>query len=825
MSGSLLLGLLLVIPAIGQEADRGSNKVLIDASAAPSAPEPSGYRADYATSPSGETLGLNSRYLTRNGRPWLPVMGEFHFSRVPADEWEEEILKMKAAGVNIVATYVFWIHHEEIEGQFDWSGDRDLRRFVELCAKHGMDVVVRVGPWDHGEARNGGFPDWVVKQGPTREIDPIFMNAVAKLDAQIGAQLRGLMWKDGGPIIGVQLENEYAGRGPKRGAEYILALKELAIRSGLDVPFYTVTGWDNAVVPAGQVLPVFGGYPDAPWDGGREKLQPNEVYLFRFENRVSGDMGMAGGQNHEAASASNTPFITAEMGGAVQDTYHRRPVIAADDVAAMMPVMLGSGVNLYGTYMFQGGENPDGKRTTLQESHASGSPTDVPVKSYDFQAPLGEFGQERESLRKLKVFDYFLNAFGSQLATMTPHAPAVLPKNAADFSTMRAAVRSRGDEGFVFVNNYVRGSAMPVRTSAQFTIQLPGGSATIPDKPVTIPSGAYFIWPFNLHLGPTTLRYSTAQLFTRLDDGAEPTWVFEEIPGIQPEFVLDDAPGMRIDGEGATFRRSKGIVTIASVQAAFGNTITIHSGSGQSVKIMLLTQHEAENAWLATIDGKPHLIETDQAYFGPPGEIVLRSEGTPEGAFSIYPALHRSLTTAAGSLEAREAAGVSAYRVSAPERPIALGVVPVRKAGAVAPVEVSAPLSWQPDGVAMAPPESAFDRSAAWKLTIQKDFLTGLSDVFLRVDYAGDVARLSSGGRLLDDDFYNGQPWSIGLRRFAAAIAGGPLELEILPLRKDAPIYLERHFWPDFQGNAQITDLKKLTAIPEYQFVIRTGSN
>ena len=148
-------------------------------------------------------------------------------------------------------------------------GRRDLHHFVELCAKHGLYVVVRIGPWDHGEVRNGGLPDWVLKKGPTRENDPVFMSEVAKLYGQIGEQLRGLLWKDGGPVIGIQLENEYAGRGPKRGDEYILALKELAIRSGLDVPLYTVTGWDNAVVPQGHVLPVFGGYPDAPWDGAR----------------------------------------------------------------------------------------------------------------------------------------------------------------------------------------------------------------------------------------------------------------------------------------------------------------------------------------------------------------------------------------------------------------------------------------------------------------------------------------------------------------------------------------------------------------------------
>ncbi len=762
-------------------------------------------------------------YLTLNGKPWLPVMGEFHFSRVPEAEWEEEILKMKAAGVSIVATYVFWIHHEEVEGQFDWSGRRDLHHFVELCAKHGLYVVVRIGPWDHGEVRNGGLPDWVLKKGPTRENDPVFMSEVAKLYGQIGEQLRGLLWKDGGPVIGIQLENEYAGRGPKRGDEYILALKELAIRSGLDVPLYTVTGWDNAVVPQGHVLPVFGGYPDAPWDGARGKLPPSEVYRFRFGSRVSGNMGMIGAQHAAHASegdASNTPFMTAEMGGAVQDTYHRRPVIEPDDVAAMMPVMLGSGVNLYGTYMFQGGENPDGKLTTLQESHDSGYPNDVPVKSYDFQAPLGEFGTERESFRKLKVLDYFLDAFGPDLAPMSAHAPREQPKDSSDFSVIRAAVRSDGKRGFLFVNNYVRGSAMPVRSGAQFEIRLPGETLTIPESPITIPAGSYFIWPFNVDLGAAVLRYSTAQLFTRLDSGGITTWVFEEIPGIRSEFVFADADGLSIDGAGATIHRSNGKATIAGIRAAFGTTLTIRSRSGQTVKVMLLTQHEAENVWLATIDGTPHLVETDQEYFSDADKIVLRSRGIPKGAFAIYPALDLSLSACSCSLESRKLANVSAYSVSVPEQRIEPKIVPSGDAGPVPPVRLSAPLSWQPNGVAMAPPETEFDSAARWKIAIPKNFLSGVSDVFLDVQYTGDVARLSSQGRLLDDDFYNGKTWSIGLRRFADAIREGPLDLSILPLRKDAPIYLEERFRPDFGGQAQTEKVGSLTLVPEYQFVI-----
>lgn len=95
----------------------------------------SGHLKMGGTNPDGCRIDANSLYLTIAGKPVLPVMGEFHFSRYPRQFWEEEILKMKACGINIIATYIFWIHHEEIQGQWNWTGDKDLRHFVQLCAK------------------------------------------------------------------------------------------------------------------------------------------------------------------------------------------------------------------------------------------------------------------------------------------------------------------------------------------------------------------------------------------------------------------------------------------------------------------------------------------------------------------------------------------------------------------------------------------------------------------------------------------------------------------------------------------------------------------
>lgn len=107
----------------------------------------------------GDKYGITDRYLTKDGKPWLPSSGELHYSRLPRPLWEAELDKMKEAGMDIVSTYIFWIHHEEIEGEFHWEGNLNLGEFIDLCHERGLEVALRIGPWSHGECRNGGFPD------------------------------------------------------------------------------------------------------------------------------------------------------------------------------------------------------------------------------------------------------------------------------------------------------------------------------------------------------------------------------------------------------------------------------------------------------------------------------------------------------------------------------------------------------------------------------------------------------------------------------------------------------------------------------------------
>jgi hypothetical protein len=784
-----------------QPAQPDPDQVYIDASA-PIAPPQTGYLHMGGTSSDGHSLQVNSRYLVLDGKPWLPVMGEFHFSRYPPSQWEDEILKMQAAGINIVSTYIFWIHHEEVQGQFDWSGQRDLRRFVQLCARHHMYVWVRVGPWAHGEVRNGGFPDWLVKLPNTRTNDPTYLHFVQLFFNQIGRQIHGLTFKDGGPILGTQIENEYGLHGPGRGAEHILKLKELALAAGIDTPLYTVTGWPSLDFPPQEVLPVSGGYPDGFWFGSQSNLPPSMNYLFNF-NRELGDMGATVPSEDPTGKVNlnHDPYLAAEEAGGMASAYHRRPLIAADDIAALTLTGIGSGINLYGYYMFHGGANPKGVLTTLQESTATGYPNDLPEITYDFQAPLGEFGQVRESYRKTRMLHLFLNSFGSALAPMPAFAPANHVRDAANTTRPRVAVRTDGSSGFVFVNNYVRQLRMPARPNFQAHIKLPGGEVTVPAAPITLPPDTYFAWPFHLKLGSLRLNYATAQLLTQLDTPAGKLFVFFAIPGIAPEFSFDPATSSQATIHPAPGRSS---------------TFTLTDTSGVKSTFLVLTEAEAEQATLFQLGKTDHLVLTTSDVFSDGNTIHLRSTAGPTQTLSIYPDLPLGK-------EGHRHGLFTDYTLTQPEKHLTLTMTKTQTATPRQQMVPGPYVDWRSRAVPAVPPVSAFDQASVWRLQWHKLDTTGLSNVLLQVDYTGDIARLSSPTTLLDDNFYNGLPWQIGLSRFGLDKDPLPLTLRILPMPQVAPIYLDA----TAQDKLHQREGKPLVAhtqlVPEYESILQVA--
>jgi len=463
--------------------------------------------------PLGCPVKWDAKSIIMNGKRVVPVMGEIHYSRLPEAEWRDEVRKMKEGGVTIIATYVFWNHIEEVEDQFDWSGQRNLRRFLEICKDEQLPVVLRIGPFCHGEVRCGGIPDWVLTKGcRLRSEEKAFLGLVEKLYRQIFTQVQGLQWKDGGPVLACQFDNEYRGRG-----SYLMALKRIALNIGFDLPFYTRTGWPELAspVPYGEMIPLYGDYADGFWERSIKEGTGNYHQAFQFKAPVNlasqgAAMGAMDAASEESKSSASDeegngsyPYFTCELGGGMMTSYHRRVYLYPEDAYSMALVKLGCGSNLLGYYMYHGGTNPEGKLTYLNEVQRTPvtNYNDLPVKTYDFQAPLGEFGQPNPHYYSLRRLHLFMHDFGELLAPMQ----AVFPSD----PSLRWSYRTDGHSAFVFINNYARFENL----DAKKNVQLSACGVSFPR--LTIPAGCMAIFPVNIQLDGTQIEYATAQLIAQ----------------------------------------------------------------------------------------------------------------------------------------------------------------------------------------------------------------------------------------------------------------------------------------------------------------------
>ena len=633
----------------------------------------------------GKKVTWDQHSLIIDGRRVCPVMGEIHYSRLPESEWRHEVQKMKEGGVTIIATYVFWNHIEEQEGIFRWDGQRSLRKFIEICRDEQIPVVLRLGPFCHGEVRNGGIPDWMFTKGcKLREQNPVFLGYAEKLYRQIFTQVQGLQWKDGGPVIAAQFDNEYRGRG-----EYLMALKKIAEKIGFDLPFYTRTGWPElrTPVPFGEMLPLYGDYADGFWDKEIKEGAGNYYKAFNFKAfRSSTAIGtdLLGKQEAKVNKGDEQyPYFTCELGGGMMTAYHRRPYIYPEDAYSMALVKLGSGSNLLGYYMYHGGSNPEGVLHTLNEVQTSPGTAnnDLPVVTYDFQAPLGEFGQTYPQYYMLRPLHLFMQDYGELLAPMEASFPSAQDLKRGEDISLRWAVRSKDGQGFIFVNNYERFFQL----SAKKSIVLEACGVKLPK--LTIPSGCMAIFPVNIE----NIRFATAQLVARRDGKI----YMMQIDGIPTMIALES---------GKTLKNVK------------------PRGLGKPVydNIYLLTQQEAEKLFLSE-------------------ELRVKSE---------------ELSIVAVSFNKVKEAG--------PLRKIVKGKAKV----------------------AEAPSEADWNNAAVYRIELPGD------SSLLKISYRGDCARLYADGKLVADNFYYGRPFLYGLWRLPKECK--ELELRILPLQSEAPIYLPR---------------------------------
>lgn len=652
-----------------------------------------------------ECIEVTNRYLVRNGRPWIPIMGEMHYVRVPRAQWRESLSRMKAGGITTVSAYVIWIYHEEEEGSFDFTGSRDLRAFVRTAQECGLEVVLRIGPWVHGEVRNGGFPDWLIKKGiPLRRSDARYLEYVRRFYRKISEQVQSQLFGEDGPVWGIQLENELTD-----GAEHLLDLKRIAIQEGLQVPVYTVTGWNarnGAKIPEKEVLPVFGGYVEAPWEQHMEKLEPSSHWFFLPDRNDSG-IGKDLIACKDAADSYRMnydlyPFATCELGGGIQPTCHRRPVMGENDAAAAAQVALGSGNNLPGYYMYRGGCNQI-SHTTLQESRATGYPNDYTIRNYDFQAPLGEWGQTGGAYRKLKLQHLFLQCFGQRFAPMHARFQENPPGNRQDTRTLRYCVRTDGAGGYVFVNNYQRLDTLPEHRDVQFEVPVQEGGMVFPERGMSVPSGAYFFLPYRMPMGEGMLEYATAQPLWREDN----VWFF---------LAISDAPARYC------VRGRDGHTHVHTVQA--GKTV-LTCAELEGCRIVTLTPEEAENFYPA--GGEIYVTSGAELYLQN-GRPVLRREGNPDLSYYRWNG---------NQFEYNE--------IRLPEEKQTVDAHPVP------PEEFEG--RWKEELFLNGEKEIR-----GWRLSIHRQ-PDNRGEGYLEISYVGDVLQVYADGELADDEFYKGVPF------------------------------------------------------------------
>ena len=296
-----------------------------------------------------------------NGKPFVVKAAELHYPRIPKAYWEHRIQLCKALGMNTICLYVFWNAHEPQPGVYDFTGQNDLAEFCRLCQQNGLYVILRPGPYVCAEWEMGGLPWWLLKKKDIRlrEDDPYFLERVALFEEQVARQVAGLTIQHGGPIIMVQVENEYGSYGTNKA--YVSQVRDIVRRHFGDVTLFQCDWASNFTQ---------NGLDDLLWTmnfgtGANIDQQFERLRQLRPDSPLMCSEFWSGwfdkwGANHETRPAA--------------------------DMIAGIDEMLSKGIS-FSLYMTHGGTN---------WGHWAGanSPGFAPdVTSYDYDAPISESGQ------------------------------------------------------------------------------------------------------------------------------------------------------------------------------------------------------------------------------------------------------------------------------------------------------------------------------------------------------------------------------------------------------------------------------------------------
>ncbi|MDV7187999.1 beta-galactosidase [Lutibacter sp. TH_r2] len=778
-----------------------------------------------AVSPNGHKITVNSQYLTYNDKPWIPSYGEFHYQRYPAEQWEDALLKMKAQGFDGVSAYVLWILHEEIEGEWNFSGSNDLRRFIKLCQKHGLKFYARIGPWVNGECRNGGHPDWLVKRlgnpknpfgnsgrgGKLRTMDPEYLASVDKLFQKLAEQMEGLYWKDGGPIYAIQLDNEFSHHVSKGSPALMDWEKETALKYGMEVPLYSVTGWADAPYTQDNTIPSYGSYADYFWIPADAKHVPEafSFSIYRASNDVNTELS-DGAKETEGVQISydSNPYLTCETGIGMDMAYHRRTNLDNLDNGALSLVELGSGANGIGYFMNVGGNNPKGKLTYMNRDIESGA-NDNGVISRDFQAAIGEFGQVRKSFHEYPVQLNFIRDFGQYLAPCKTFVPSELDElkgfKLGMTERLQRAIRTDGKKGFIFVNNHVKLDTAYQFNNIQFEIKLKNETLTIPEKAITIPVDSYFYWPFNLTLQETTIKYATAQPILSLKESN--TYVFFQNEGIDAEFVLENSIDAIVKSENVEVSKLKGFTKISITKAGLNCYFDIKQKNGKIVRFIVLSQKQAKqmyknedklylsNAEVLTFNNVNNSINViseniENSVWVYPSNIIADVKITKDGLFDKFEINFEKVEVPITVKETQNGKNLT-FKNRSNNRKVNN--------------KIARPL------------DSVWHKGTVLELAFPKGIPLNVEDVRVVVDYKASALRFYKNGAFKYDNYYNGNVWDMSAKHLLSDYNSNmKLELKFLPLQPTDAIYIDGVYWPELNNTENVLNVNSITTKAVY---------